>query len=88
MYKRQLFLYSVGILAIVDILVYFIGYATNALPMHTSKQTSAITTPAGKKKNCKCCVKRLEHVKKANKDLLERNPILKKVLTATEHETQ
>ena len=86
--KDNYFLYSVSILAIVGVLVCFIGYATNALPMHTSKQTSAITTPAGKKKNCKCCAERLERVRKANKDLLERNPILKKVLTATEHETQ
>ena len=48
-------LYSVGILAIVGILVCFIGYATNTPPMHTSKRTPAITIPAGKKKNCKCC---------------------------------
>ncbi len=86
--KDNFFVYSVGILAIVGILVCFIGYATNTLPMHTSKQTHAITTTAGKKKNCKCCAKRLERVRKANKDLLERNPILKKVLTTTEHATQ
>ena len=86
--KDNYFLYSVSILAIVGVLVCFIGFATNALPMHMSKQTSAITTPAGKKKNCKCCAERLERVRKANKDLFERNPILKKVLTATEHETK
>ena len=86
--KDNLFVYSVGILAIVGIFVCFIGYATNMLPMHTPKQTSAITMPAGMKKNCKCCAKRVERVKKANKDLLEGNSILKKFLTATEHETQ
>ena len=86
--KDNFFVYSVGILAIVGILVCFIGYATNTLPMHTSKQTHAITIPTAKKKNCKCCADRLERVKKANKDLLERNSILKKVLTATEHETK
>ena len=86
--KDKYFLFSIGILAIVGILVCFIGYATNTLPMHTPKQTSAITTPAGKKKNCKCCAKRVNRVRKANKDLLESNPSLKKVLTATEHETQ
>ena len=87
--KDNFFLYGVGILAIVGILACFIGYATNALPMHTPpKQKSAITTSAGKKKNCKCCAKRVERVRKANKDLLERNPILKKVLTETEHKTK
>ncbi len=86
--KNNFFLYSIGIFAIIGVLVCFIGYATNTVPMYTPKQTSAITTPAGKKKNCKCCGKRLERVKKANKDLLERSPILKKVLSATEHETQ
>ncbi len=86
--KNNFFLYSIGIFAIIGVLVCFIGYATNTLPMHTPKQTSAITTTPGKKKNCKCCAKRVERVRKANKDLLERNPILKKVLTATEHETQ
>ena len=85
--KNNFFLYSVGILAIIGVLVCFIGYATNRAPMYP-KQTSAITTPTGKKKNCKCCAKRLERVKKANKDLLERNPVLKKALTAIEHETR
>ena len=86
--KDNIFVYSVGILAIVGILACFIGYATNALPMHTPKQKSAITTSAGKKKNCKCCAKRVERVRKANKDLLESNPILKKISTVTEHKTQ
>ncbi|RKU30761.1 hypothetical protein C6497_03520 [Candidatus Poribacteria bacterium] len=86
--KDNFFVYSVGILAIVGILVCFIGYATNTLPMHTQQQTTAFTTPSAKKKNCKCCSKRVERVKKANKDLLERNPILKTVLTETEHKTQ
>ncbi len=76
--KDNYFLYSVGIIAIVGILVCFIGYATNTPPMHTSKRTPAITIPAGKKKNCKCWAERMERIKKANKDLLERNPILKK----------
>ncbi|MCG9129085.1 hypothetical protein JT359_15965 [Candidatus Poribacteria bacterium] len=86
--KDNFFVYSVGILAIIGVLVCFIRYATNTLPMHTPKQTSAITASPAKKKNCKCCAKREERVKKANKVLLERNPIIKKVLTATEHETQ
>lgn len=86
--KDTHFLYSIAILAVVGVLVCFIGYATNTLPMHTPKQTSAITTSLAKKKNCKCCVKRVERVKKANKDLLEGNLILKKFLTATEHEIQ
>ncbi len=86
--KDNFFVYGVGILAIVGVLVCFIGYATNTASMYTPKQTTAITTTAGKKKNCKCCSKRLERVKKANKDLLERNPVLKKALTAIEHETQ
>ena len=36
-----------------------------------------------RRKTANAVQKRLERVKKANKDLLERNPILKKVLTAT-----
>lgn len=86
--KGNIFLYSVGIIAIVGVLLCFIGYATNTLPMHTQKQTTSITTPTGKKKNCKCCAKRVERVRKVNKDFLERNPILKKVLTETEHRTK
>jgi hypothetical protein len=66
--KDNFFVYSVGILAIVGILVCFIGYATNTLPMHTSKQTHAITIPTAKKKNCKCCADRLERIIKANKE--------------------
>ena len=50
MMKDAYFIYSVSILAIVGVLVCFIGYATNTLPMHTPKQKSAITTSAGKKK--------------------------------------
>ena len=86
--KDNFLVYSVGIHAIVGVFVCFIGYATNALPMHTSKQTHAITTSPVKKKNCKCCAKRVGRVRKVDKDLLESNPILKKVLTATEHKTQ
>ncbi len=39
--KDNIFLYSVGIIAIVGvILCFFIGYPTNnTLPMHTQKQT-------------------------------------------------
>lgn len=86
--KENHFLYGITILAICSIFTCLIGYATNVLPMPTPKQTSAITTSLAKKKNCKCCVKRVERVKKANKDLLEGNLILKKFLTATEHEIQ
>jgi gamma-glutamyl:cysteine ligase YbdK (ATP-grasp superfamily) len=64
--KETYFLYGVAILAVVGILVCFIGYATNTLPMHTQKQAPLITTsPTAKKKNCACCVEETADIVKA-----------------------
>jgi len=85
--KEKYFLYSIGILAIVGVLVCFFGYATNTLPMHTPKHISAITMPAGKKKNCKCCTKPRNVLEKPIKTYLNET-VIKKVLAPTERPTQ
>lgn len=62
--KDTHFLYSITILAVIGVLICFIGYATNSLPMHTQKETPVVTTTA-KKKNCACCAEETADIVKA-----------------------
>ncbi len=48
------FLYSVAIIALVGMLVCFIGSATNTLHMRNKKESQVITTTV-RKKTCACC---------------------------------
>ena len=53
------FPYVVVVLAVIGIFSVFISYATDMLPIHTSKQRTPLATSSRvvKKKSCACCTK-------------------------------
>lgn len=64
--KDTHFLYSIAIIAVVGILVCFIGYAKNMFPIPVQKHAPVITiSSTAKKKNCKCCAKETADIVKA-----------------------
>ena len=83
--KDTHFLYSIATLAIGSILVIFVSYATDSLPIATSRHsTAAIATPAAKK-NCGCCAKMSPQELKT---LQQRNEELRKQRTAYKKATE
>ena len=53
--KDTNFLYSIVTLAIGSIIVIFVSYATNTLPTHTPRYSTASIKTNPSKKNCACC---------------------------------
>lgn len=69
MLKKHIF-YGIAAFVIIGILVGFMSYATDTRKMTFSKQqnqagesTSAVPSPAARKKSCGCCVERMTRLK-------------------------
>lgn len=69
--KDTYFLYTVAILAVLSILICFIGYATDRLPMSTPRQQTSVVMPTSKEKSCACCSKNKKLVEKRVQQVLE-----------------
>ena len=55
--KDTHFLYSIATLAIGSIIAIFVSYATDTLPMHTSRNSTVAIAKTSATKNCSCCAK-------------------------------
>ena len=86
--RTKRFLYGIAILAVVGILACFIGYVTHTLPMHMPRQQAPVgtgthtakTTSAAVKKDCGCCAKRIERLRKMVQRARERKQVEQQVV--------
>ncbi len=67
---------TVGIIAVLVIILIFVGYATDTLPQHTHRVITtsppATGTPVAKKKDCHCCQVTPEEIQKRLREIVNK----------------